>query len=264
VTREPRDPALTPRLLAGLLIALFGVAMLGDNLGWFDAGRLWRVWPLALIAIGIAKVAQDRDHGNRVGGWILIGLGALFATETMVFFRFDVWRWWPLAIVIFGVMIIGRAVSRPAPPPPGPAPGGASGQGFPGAPPLGGRSGGTAVGASSSVAGITDSKISDVAIWSGLERRITSSTFKHADLTAVMGGIDLDLRQASTDTGQAVVDVFVLWGGIEITVPPDWAVQNEVTPIMGGAEDKSTGTQQARHRLIVRGVVIMGGVDIKT
>jgi len=33
---------------------------------------------------------------------------------------------------------------------------------------------------------------------------------------------------------------------------------------MGGAEDQSTGTQQARNRLIVRGVVIMGGVDIKT
>ena len=33
---------------------------------------------------------------------------------------------------------------------------------------------------------------------------------------------------------------------------------------MGGAEDKSTGTQRRAHRLIVRGVVIMGGVEIKT
>ena len=45
---------------------------------------------------------------------------------------------------------------------------------------------------------------------------------------------------------------------------PDWAVSNEITAIMGGAEDRSTGTQQARNRLVVRGVVIMGGVDIKT
>jgi predicted membrane protein len=52
-----------------------------------------------------------------------------------------------------------------------------------------------------------------------------------------MGGIELDLRQAGTENGTAVIDVFVLWGGIEITVPPDWAVSNEITPIMGGAED---------------------------
>ncbi len=33
---------------------------------------------------------------------------------------------------------------------------------------------------------------------------------------------------------------------------------------MGGADDRSTGTQMSRNRLIVKGVVIMGGVDIKT
>ena len=60
-----------------------------------------------------------------------------------------------------------------------------------------------------------------------------------------------------------MIDVFVLWGGVEIMVPPDWAVSNQVTPIMGGAEDGSTGTQASRHRLVVKGVVIMGGVDIK-
>ena len=78
-----------------------------------------------------------------------------------------------------------------------------------------------------------------------------------------MGGIEFDLRHAGTDNGEAVIEVFVLWGGIEIIVPPDWAVSNQVTPIMGGAEDSSTGTQQARHRLVVKGVVIMGGVDIR-
>ena len=55
-----------------------------------------------------------------------------------------------------------------------------------------------------------------------------------------------------------------MWGGIEITVPPDWAVDNHIVPIMGGVVDKSTGTQAATHRLHLRGVVLMGGVEIKT
>jgi hypothetical protein len=70
---------------------------------------------------------------------------------------------------------------------------------------------------------------------------VSSPVFRHADLTAVMGGIELDLRQAGTGGGEAVIDVFVMWGGIEITVPPDWAVSNQVVPIMGGAEDSAWG-----------------------
>jgi hypothetical protein len=33
---------------------------------------------------------------------------------------------------------------------------------------------------------------------------------------------------------------------------------------MGGADDASSGGQDARHHLIVRGFVVMGGVEIKT
>jgi hypothetical protein len=72
------------------------------------------------------------------------------------------------------------------------------------------------------------------------------------------------LRAAGTASGEAVIDVFVMWGGIEIWVPPSWAVVNKVGVLMGGVEDKSTGTQDARHRLIVRGFVVMGGMEIKT
>ena len=94
--------------------------------------------------------------------------------------------------------------------------------------------------------------LSEFAMWSGLQRRVASPAFRRAELTAIMGGIELDLRQAGTENGEAVIDVFVMWGGIEITVPPDWAVSNQVTPILGGSEDKSTGTQQSRNRLIVK------------
>ena len=56
----------------------------------------------------------------------------------------------------------------------------------------------------------------------------------------------------------------VMWGGIEIRVPPDWAVSNDVTVLLGGAEDRSSGTQDASSRLVVRGICLMGGIEIKT
>ena len=58
--------------------------------------------------------------------------------------------------------------------------------------------------------------------------------------------------------------MFAWWGGIEITVPPDWAVSNQVVVFMGGVDDSSSGTQDARNRLVVRGFVVMGGAEIKT
>jgi hypothetical protein len=55
-----------------------------------------------------------------------------------------------------------------------------------------------------------------------------------------------------------------MWGGIEILVPPEWSVVSMGTPILGAFEDKTRPPQQAGGpRLVVKGVVIMGGVEIK-
>jgi predicted membrane protein len=78
-----------------------------------------------------------------------------------------------------------------------------------------------------------------------------------------MGGCDIDLRQAAIN-GDAFIDVFAVWGGIEIRVPEDWSVAFHVTPLLGGVEDKtrpSLGSSQ--QRLTVRGLVVMGSVEVK-
>jgi predicted membrane protein len=78
-----------------------------------------------------------------------------------------------------------------------------------------------------------------------------------------MGGCEIDLRNAQIN-GEAAIDVFAMWGGIEIRVPENWTVIGRVTPLMGGFEDHTRAPQAASaHRLIVRGMVIMGGVEIK-
>jgi len=108
------------------------------------------------------------------------------------------------------------------------------------------------------------SSFSGLAIMGGVSRRSNSQTFRGADLTAVMGGCEIDLRQASIEPGtEAVIDVFALWGGIEIKVPDDWTVVTRVTPLMGGVEDKTRVPQTTDKRLVVNGFVVMGGVVVK-
>ncbi len=232
---------LTPQIVLGLCIVLFGAALTVDNLGLMDAGRILRFWPLAIVGLGLVKTLQGQSTSARVFGVFLVLVGLALLGD--VFDVLDVWAWWPVVLIAFGLLIITRALGGSRSPR-------SIVEGM-----HSGRSG---------LASSADSTLSEVAFWSGVQRRVASPAFRHADLTAIMGGIELDLRQASTAGGEAVIDVFAMWGGIEIIVPPDWSVSNQITPVMGGAEDKSSGTQASANRLVLRGFAIMGGVEVKT
>lgn len=105
--------------------------------------------------------------------------------------------------------------------------------------------------------------ISGLAVLGGIHRGNNSRAFRGGDLTAILGGCEIDLRQAAIE-GEAVLDVFAMWGGIEIRVPETWSVSGRVVPILGGFEDKTRPSQGATaHRLVVRGFAIMGGIEIK-
>jgi hypothetical protein len=112
-----------------------------------------------------------------------------------------------------------------------------------------------------------EADFSALAIMGGVLRRSNAQNFRGADLTAVMGGCEIDLRQASIPSGgEAVIDVFAFWGGIDLKVPEDWVVVNRVIPLMGGVDDKTRTPIDAsalQKRLIVRGIVIMGGIGIR-
>jgi len=105
--------------------------------------------------------------------------------------------------------------------------------------------------------------LSAMAILSGVNRGNNWPAFRGGDLTAVMGGCEIDLRQAAIN-GDATIDVFAVWGGIEIRVPENWTVAFHVTPILGGVEDKTRPSLgSTAHRLTIRGVVVMGAVEVK-
>ena len=102
-----------------------------------------------------------------------------------------------------------------------------------------------------------------VAIMAGVTRGNNSPAFRRADLFAFMGGCEIDLRKAAIN-GEAIIDLFCMWGGIEIRVPEDWTVVSQIVPLMGGVDDKTRPPQTASgHRLTLRGMALMGGVEVK-
>jgi hypothetical protein len=107
-------------------------------------------------------------------------------------------------------------------------------------------------------------RFSMFALMGGVTRQVIGVPFRGATMTAVMGGVELDLRQATLPE-DAVIELFAFWGGIEIFVPRDWVVVNQGFALMGSIEDKTGNLPQrpGQPRLVLRGMALMGGVEIK-
>lgn len=83
---------------------------------------------------------------------------------------------------------------------------------------------------------------------------------------AIMGGVELDFREAVLRPGVTEVNCFAFWGGVDITVPPDVHVETQGFALMGGFDHLSElGSEPAPDAPVIRvtGFAFMGGVSIK-
>ena len=104
--------------------------------------------------------------------------------------------------------------------------------------------------------------LEEVAIMAGVKRANLSVDFRGGEATAVMGGVDIDLRDAVMEGKEAVLDVSSIMGGVKIRVPESWTVVPRVTTIMGGFKNDTRRPPNDDHKLILEGAVVMGGLKI--
>ena len=64
--------AMTPRLIIGLAIALFGVVLVLDRLNLVIADQVLRWWPLVIVAVGALIFSQSRRVGGGINGIIVM------------------------------------------------------------------------------------------------------------------------------------------------------------------------------------------------
>jgi predicted membrane protein len=221
---------ITGQLVLGVAIAVVGVLFTLDNLHILHARDYVQFWPLALIAMGLAHIAQARTAAGVVGGVIWIVVGSALLGDRLGLLDVNLWNYWPLLLVLVGVRIVLQTRS-------------------PGAPAQQGANAADVVSA--------------VAVMGGFDRKVSSQAFRGGEMTAFMGGGKLDLRGAAPANGEAIVNVFALMGGFQILVPETWSVSFQVTPFMGSVEDKArTSSDPTAPRLVLRGFVMMSSVEI--
>jgi hypothetical protein len=222
---------ITPRLIIGFGILTLGLLWTLDNLDIMESEPITRWWPVVLILIGVVQLLNRRSSKG-AGPLVLIVIGSVLLLGR-VGVDLDLGDLIPLGLAALGAKLIWDALGRRA--------------------------------RVSDATGEPDAELHAFAMLGGVRRQSIAREFRGGDANAIMGGVELDLRNAHmTDGAEATVDAFALWGGVEIFVPPHWRVIGHVLPFMGAFVDKTTPTVGTTGPVLhVRGTAVMGGIEVK-
>jgi hypothetical protein len=239
------------RLLTGLLIIAAGIILLLNNL---DVGvhiniKDW--WPVILIVIGIGKISQPKEYRQMYWGIVIAAVGTLFLLNNLEYISFWFGDLWPVLIILLGIEILRCGLFRHSV-----KWGCCTGHDkekfdFKG---WGGHSNSHDV----------DSDFIDLSIMlGGGEYKFTNKKLKGGQVSVIMAGCELDLRDADMEEEQIVLETSSVMGGIELRVPAHWYVIMQGSPILGGMEDKTSKPENPTQKLVVKGSAVMGAVEVK-
>ncbi|WP_165806503.1 LiaF transmembrane domain-containing protein [Chitinophaga parva] len=267
------------RNFAGLMLIAVGTFFLLDKLDLGLPEWLFQ-WPSLLILIGIVIAIRNDFRG---GNWIaLIVVGSVFLVREADphFFNIRQELIWPIMLILVGLFIYlrhtfwpdrydcarddwKRRVKREArntweqayynskmPPPP----------------PLPNMGMGPAHAFAKQQSTTDDDFIYASAVFSGTQKTVLSKNFQGGNLTAMFGGLEVNLMQADIN-GTAVLHVNTFCGGTEIIVPGNWTVRLEETTMFGGSEDSrpaSLLSPDPNKVLVIRGSCVFGGLEVKS
>lgn len=218
------------RLLLGLTVGALGVLFLLDAASVLNADKaIDQWWPTIILAAGLLTLAERPP--SVVRGTLLTGIGLVLLLFTTNLLEEDAWDYvWPALLVGIGILIIAR---------------------------WGGRT---------IVATNDDDVVRSTAFFGGPKLSSTSRSFHGAWLTAIFGGITLDLRDAAPAPEGASINATAFCGGVDVLVPKGWRISVRSTPIFGGVDDKTDHEQSLpadAPTLHVDALTVLGGVDIK-
>ena len=233
---EKRSNTFSPTLIIGLIIITAGVLALLRSFDYDIPINIWAFWPVIIIAIGLSKLIQPKEYRNTLVATVLLIIGVLFLLNNLDVIHFGFRELWPVILILVGLLIIKHSFW------------------------------------SSRGASVGKDYINLSLILGGGEFKFASTQIRGGNVTAIMGGGTINLKEADMYGDAITIDIFALMGGVEIIVPEKWQVTMQGTPIMGGMENKTTSgfhgestisPTDANKQLVIKGTAIMGGIEVK-
>jgi len=222
-------------ILPAIIVIGIGILLLLRNMDIPFAQDLWRFWPGILIALGLVNLVEARHNGSQLAGGVLVGVGALLLANTLGFLHLSWHDSWPLILIGAGLVML---YTRLVPPRRLAAPGSIGMEGA----------------------------LNEHAVFGGVSRKVTTDDFSGGHVSAMFGGVEIDLRRAGMRAESATIDVSTIFGGVEVKIPSNWIVTAQVTAIFGGVDNKCVEPSAAMpgvKRLYIQGSVMFGGIEFK-
>lgn len=240
----------------GLFLLALGVVLLLDQQGVVSAHRMYQFfWPAMLIFFGLENISC-RSNTSRILGFALLAIGVFMVLGALGYVPFHIGfaTIWPILLIAIGLALVAKRIT-------------------------GGRMIGIGVHTRESLddafarvgrrasTNDIDSSFDYLAVLSGVKQKIMTKNFRGGRIVAAWGGFELDMRQADIEGESATIHVTAVMGGGSIRVPDNWIVDFQGTPFLGGLVDEREHAPAPdagpAKRLIIRGLVFMGGVVIK-
>ncbi|MEU6326603.1 DUF1707 domain-containing protein [Streptomyces sp. NPDC047049] len=104
-----------------------------------------------------------------------------------------------------------------------------------------------------------------LALMSGFQRKGRWTIGRRFTAACLMGGGEIDLREADFAGPEVVITCWAVMGGVNILVPPGVGVEVRGVGIMGGFDAREEGVpgEPGAPRVIVKGLAMMGGVGVE-
>lgn len=218
---------MSGRFWVGLLFLVLGLGFLLQQANVLDFSNVLSTWwPLIFIIIGIIQFI-NRNTISLVSSFLFIIVGSLLLINQWVAFNLTDYIW-PLILIFIGLVFIFLRVNREK-------------------------------------AVDSNEEINTFLLFSGTEIKSKAKCFKGGSITAVFGGTEIDLREATFSDKGATLDLVTVFGGASILVPKNVHVEVSGIPIFGGWEDKtrsSVDNDEILPVLKVKCLAIFGGVEI--
>lgn len=222
------------RIIIGVLLICLAGLILADNFDFYPVP--WHhyifTWQTLLIVLGLIFVTK---HDSKVTGLVLIAIGAFFLFARYYDFPIPLRKmFWPVLLLFVGLSLLFSNKRRHWKP--------------------------------FGKIDNNDNYIDDLSIFGGSEQKFHSQNFQGGRITNIFGGSTIDLLEAKLAPGVNALDLLCIFGGSKLLIPANWKVKVEVVSIFGGISDKrhfSNQVQSSDQELVIKGLVLFGGADIK-
>lgn len=255
----------TKGLLFGLLLVVAGFLFLSFNFGWIDPALRPVIfsWPMIFIVIGIVSFSKNNYIVSLF--WLILGGFFLLPRITTVYpgsiqgvdsdFTYT---YWPLLLILFGIGFILKVILEKRR---------KSERELSGTIDTARPGYITETIGSTDTIGSTENRGGHIVrevVFGGSESIFLDPVFHGGRISAIFGGVVLDLRRTQLPEGITYLDVEAIFGGVELRIPEDWLVEAKFQTVFGGLQDKRlVSSPDNSRKLIIQGDLIFGGCEIR-